>query len=279
MIEYIKLNELISELTIFLHNRNEEYSEQKNLLIRKREKSKEYLTKFKEELKLFLSIDKRELINTILSCNKASNSKNFRTLLYAPESVIAFQKFNVDILFIRTGERDTFIDRNTDRELTELLAKYEIYCNEIEKLFFESDISKSDENQDIIIDKVYSKAKDKGLNNLNYNQLKMIAIEIDEWKNIKSSQRTYMEAVKSKLFEDILNRKNKSDKYFRITIPNNLRSTILTRDGNKCQLCGDTSYLEMGHKKPVSRGGDNSPDNLITLCRKCNSSIGIKEIK
>lgn len=51
---------------------------------------------------------------------------------------------------------------------------------------------------------------------------------------------------------------------------------IFERDGFRCQYCGKTPQdkmkLVVDHIYPLSKGGDNSPGNLITCCQKCNSS-------
>ena len=52
------------------------------------------------------------------------------------------------------------------------------------------------------------------------------------------------------------------------------RFMILERDGFRCQYCGATaeqSRLEVDHIVPVSKGGTNDPDNLVTACHECNS--------
>lgn len=53
------------------------------------------------------------------------------------------------------------------------------------------------------------------------------------------------------------------------------RFKIFKRDGYRCQICGRTAKddcvkLEVDHKYPVSKGGDNSTENLWTLCMQCN---------
>lgn len=55
-----------------------------------------------------------------------------------------------------------------------------------------------------------------------------------------------------------------------------LRHEILDRDGYKCQKDGATPEkdgvtLQIHHKKFVSQGGSNDPDNLITLCHICHA--------
>jgi 5-methylcytosine-specific restriction endonuclease McrA len=49
-----------------------------------------------------------------------------------------------------------------------------------------------------------------------------------------------------------------------------LRQQILRRDGWRCQLCGAMSNLEVHHKQFRSRSGDDSEENLITLCTACH---------
>lgn len=51
------------------------------------------------------------------------------------------------------------------------------------------------------------------------------------------------------------------------------RFEIFKRDGFKCIYCGSHPpevILEVDHIDPVSKGGDDSPTNLITSCFDCN---------
>ena len=47
-----------------------------------------------------------------------------------------------------------------------------------------------------------------------------------------------------------------------------LREVILNRDGNRCQVTGCPSRVELHihHMKAVSQGGEHVPSNLVTLC-------------
>jgi hypothetical protein len=60
----------------------------------------------------------------------------------------------------------------------------------------------------------------------------------------------------------------------RVAISPKQRYDILKRDSFRCQLCGavqsDGIQLEVAHRKSVADGGDNSQENLWTLCAKCN---------
>ena len=50
-----------------------------------------------------------------------------------------------------------------------------------------------------------------------------------------------------------------------------LREHVLRRDAWRCQVCGSLSNLEVHHKELRSQSGDDSDQNLITLCVACHS--------
>ncbi len=53
------------------------------------------------------------------------------------------------------------------------------------------------------------------------------------------------------------------------------RKNILRRDGHKCMYCGATSTsLTVDHIMPKSRGGEDSWENLISACLRCNNRKG-----
>jgi len=54
------------------------------------------------------------------------------------------------------------------------------------------------------------------------------------------------------------------------------RAMIYKRDGNKCQYCGSTKNLTIDHVIPRSKGGDDTWQNLVTACTKCNTRKGSK---
>ncbi len=59
------------------------------------------------------------------------------------------------------------------------------------------------------------------------------------------------------------------------------RLKIFERDGYKCHYCQKqlTRFsATLDHIQPVSKGGDNSYDNLITACLHCNSERGNKPV-
>lgn len=56
------------------------------------------------------------------------------------------------------------------------------------------------------------------------------------------------------------------------TIPPSVRNEVMTRDRHQCQApgCTNSRFLEVHHLKARRNGGNNKPDNLITLCSTCH---------
>lgn len=52
-----------------------------------------------------------------------------------------------------------------------------------------------------------------------------------------------------------------------------LRQRVLERDGWRCQFCGSLTGVEVHHLETRSRLGDDTEDNLITLCVDCHQGI------
>jgi 5-methylcytosine-specific restriction endonuclease McrA len=53
------------------------------------------------------------------------------------------------------------------------------------------------------------------------------------------------------------------------------RKNILRRDSNRCQYCGRGDLpLTIDHVVPRTRGGDESWENLVCACMKCNNKKG-----
>ena len=72
-------------------------------------------------------------------------------------------------------------------------------------------------------------------------------------------------------------------------IPDAIRVEVLSRDKYKCRICGwsrnqwikddPRNFLELHHLKEHVKGGDNTADNLITLCNVCHDSIHAGTLK
>jgi 5-methylcytosine-specific restriction endonuclease McrA len=54
-----------------------------------------------------------------------------------------------------------------------------------------------------------------------------------------------------------------------------VKTTLINRDGFKCQYCGSEDRdLTVDHVTPRARGGANGLSNLALACRSCNSAKG-----
>ena len=53
------------------------------------------------------------------------------------------------------------------------------------------------------------------------------------------------------------------------------RKNVLRRDGHRCQYCGRNDVpLTVDHVIPKARGGDESWENLVAACVRCNNRKG-----
>ena len=53
-----------------------------------------------------------------------------------------------------------------------------------------------------------------------------------------------------------------------------VRRIVFERDWHACVYCGSRDDLQVDHAVPLSRGGSNGFENLITACERCNLSKG-----
>lgn len=65
-------------------------------------------------------------------------------------------------------------------------------------------------------------------------------------------------------------------------IPDPVKRNVLRRDNYKCTICNwshdlwnrsDPRHLELHHQKPHAEKGENTEDNLVTLCTVCHDDI------
>jgi len=63
---------------------------------------------------------------------------------------------------------------------------------------------------------------------------------------------------------------------FRAGVNPGLRTQVLDRDSKICKLCHhgiDSKKMQIHHIIPLSDGGDDTINNLITLCAQCHSDV------
>lgn len=72
-------------------------------------------------------------------------------------------------------------------------------------------------------------------------------------------------------------------------IPDPVRREVLMRDGYSCQMKGcewhideynraDPRILELHHRTHHAAGGENTPENLVTLCNRCHDRVHAENI-
>lgn len=73
-----------------------------------------------------------------------------------------------------------------------------------------------------------------------------------------------------------LYRRNYRPTRVRVGYPDNwasVREKVKKRDEYKCVLCSKTSFLQIHHIIPLSKGGTNNLSNMETVCRNCHEEI------
>ena len=104
------------------------------------------------------------------------------------------------------------------------------------------------------------------------------AERILEKKPNSESSRSKTDTCEATLSATILSsrtvgRNMNSDRSFRVTLPAKTKHIVFRRDQGRCTFvhpngsrCDQARWLEVHHLRPVALGGDNSIDNLATLC-------------
>ncbi len=57
----------------------------------------------------------------------------------------------------------------------------------------------------------------------------------------------------------------------RYTAKCDIRDAVFKRDGKVCKSCKAIENLSLDHVIPVTKGGENSLENMQVLCKSCNS--------
>lgn len=94
--------------------------------------------------------------------------------------------------------------------------------------------------------------------------------ELDDDRVLRSARTTFPvpSVIRRRIYLNIRQRREASGMK---------RTRIYMRDKFRCQYCGDRKparELTLDHILPRSRGGDNSPFNVVTACVTCNQRKG-----
>lgn len=67
----------------------------------------------------------------------------------------------------------------------------------------------------------------------------------------------------------------KNANYYKQASYKKAKMLAMVRDDFTCRLCGCRRFFDLTthHLVPVAQGGQNSPVNLVTLCRSCHDGL------
>lgn len=103
------------------------------------------------------------------------------------------------------------------------------------------------------------------------SQLKKLDKLTAEYSAIQSSWLSVRKAYGDYLWQTYPERRKRAN---RAISQEEIRFMVFSRDEYRCRLCNSGEKLEVDHVIPVVKGGDDDPENLQTLCRRCNRRKG-----
>jgi hypothetical protein len=75
--------------------------------------------------------------------------------------------------------------------------------------------------------------------------------------------------------ENIIIQYESYDNYLKSPRWEYLRQETLERDGRKCRLCNSSEYLNVHHRKYPKNWGEETVDDLTTLCQRCHEKFSL----
>ncbi len=98
------------------------------------------------------------------------------------------------------------------------------------------------------------------------------AISGEKYREVRVRLRKQLKNYYQRIWHEEDIRRRKATYY---TSREEVRDEVCRIHGYACLKCGAESNLTMDHIIPVSKGGEDSIENLQPLCRTCNSKKGI----
>jgi len=232
-------------------------------------KRKNNLLAIKNSYNNLMALDKDKLISLL-------RSFDVRGELIGNKKLVLFfiKEYSIDISYLFSYFNEITLMGNYDLDIKLMMLNFEIFMDELEEELKDKSKNKKEMKLDDLIQKVFRIAKKEMLPAIGKDKLETLCLE-KSIKVFKKDKALLISEVNHLLLKSAIN--NKKIKV-RIPIKNQIREKVFKRDLNKCKVCGSKDYLEIGHKIPVSKGGGNDEGNLLTLCKGCNSKIGVNVI-
>lgn len=118
-----------------------------------------------------------------------------------------------------------------------------------------------------------SKSNDVGLNEVLEAALDEYLFKHDPVEKAKRAEQRRTKPVKKSENVCAIRKIRVSGLSRRAPIPADVKHTVFRRDNGQCTFvdangcrCTERKWIHLHHVKPVSLGGDNTPENLTTLC-------------
>lgn len=191
----------------------------------------------------------------------------------------------IDLLTYSLVKNKIFVEQNIDNA-TYNANLYPLYLYDVNEA---KNFGAYDNDSKIVFKKILLMNEKKMFESLIYNPTRDYTIKVSiTLTNINGRRLSnkYKKFDISEIKEVLDKLKNKSNgryidrdiwdsicKIERAKVTNRMRFAIYKRDGYRCCKCGrKTNDLEIDHIMPISKGGKTHPNNLQTLCKKCNQN-------
>lgn len=203
---------------------------------------------------------------------------------YNINSKKSFDKINLDEYFMDMIEKNDKYIASIIKRVEENNKRYHLYCSKYKSI--KSEVTPRQLKECKISYKEFRKLEDIICErSILHPRLKMsvnISVSYTSPKGQNAYEKHYEYSYNKikELYDKVTERiKIKESieyqrKIERLKMTDSLRYDILWRDGYKCQICGitakDGAKLHVDHIIPIAKGGKTVPDNLQTLCERCN---------
>jgi 5-methylcytosine-specific restriction endonuclease McrA len=103
-----------------------------------------------------------------------------------------------------------------------------------------------------------------------------VALSIPEWLGLKPVVLPLVTSAALRVRQKLVELRGFDGQRLPVSAWPIVRRIVFERDAYACGYCGTREDLQVDHLIPLSRGGSNGFDNLITACVSCNLSTGAK---
>lgn len=224
----------------------------------------------------------------ILCLNEEQNFHNISSECYKftskCKSKKSFDKLNLDDYMRYIIEKNEHNIANIINKIEDNNYMYDAYCFDLRSI--KSVVTQEQMQEFKMTEKGFKRIEDKVCTSVKLNPRLKINIYLSaNYISPKGKKRyekhreynydkikiLYYKVMRNKEIREAFEEQKKKE---RMKMTDSLRYDILKRDHYRCQICGVTAKegakLHVDHIKPIAKGGKTVPENLQTLCDRCN---------